>query len=220
MNNDIPPTDGTGNNRLTVLAGEICEAHSSCLWHATTSAQQAIEAGNRLIEAKALVKHGEWMPWLTANCRISDRTASRYMRIARSGMKSDVVADLGIRATDEALAKHMPETAADEPPPEPYDFGIPINSVKFVPEFYPRSSFDLEYVQELAEFLDELPPIEVNQHNELIDGRYRWEAHKSDLLILACQRNSRHGHRQSQANRERNALRRAKADAETQAGDA
>jgi hypothetical protein len=159
------------------------------------------------------------------------------MRLVRSGMKSDAVADLGIRAADEALAKHMPETDADEPPPEPYDFGIPINDVKFVPEFYPRSSFDLEYVRELAGFLDELPPIEVNQHNELIDGRYRWEAHKargmrrirvivtqttdrSDLLILACQRNSRHGHRQSQADRERNVWRRAKAEEAAATGGA
>ena len=121
----------------------------------------------------------------------------------------------------------MPEVDSDEPPPEPYDFGIPINDVKFVPEFYPRASFDLEYVRELSGVLDELPPIEVNQHNELIDGRYRWEAHKAagmrrirvivthttdrlEFLMLACERNSRHGHRATEADREWNALRRAK----------
>ncbi len=36
-----------------------------------------------LIEAKALVKHGEWLPWLKEHCTISERTAQLYMRCAK-----------------------------------------------------------------------------------------------------------------------------------------
>src|SRR5689334_9487178 len=168
-----------GSNRLVMLAAEIREADGRFHRSTEEAAAAGLEAGAKLIEAKSLLKHGQWLPWLREHVAMSDRTANRYMKLARSGLNPPQVADLGIRATDEALAKHMPETEADEPPLEPYDFGIPINDVKFVPELYPRASFDLEYVRELSGVVDELPPIEVNQNNILIDGRYRWEAHKA-----------------------------------------
>lgn len=208
-----------GNNRLAVLAAEIVRADLLFRRATEEAAQAAIDAGNALIEAKSLLKHGEWLPWLAANVPMSQRSVSRYMRIARSGMKSDTVANLGIRATDEALAKHLPELASDDDdaaPAEPYDFGIPINDVRFVRECYPRTEgLDLEYVRQLSLVVGDLPPIEVNQHNELIDGRHRWEAHKArgmrrirvivtqtdsvvDHLMIACQRNSRHGLRHNE----------------------
>jgi hypothetical protein len=44
---------------------------------------------------------------------MSARTATRYMTLARSGLEISRVADLGIRAAEEALAKHgVQETAA------------------------------------------------------------------------------------------------------------
>jgi Protein of unknown function (DUF3102) len=41
-------------------------------------------AGDLLIEAKAQLKHGQWLPWLRENCLISERTAQLYMRCAKS----------------------------------------------------------------------------------------------------------------------------------------
>jgi len=63
--------------------------------------------------------------------------------------------------------------------------------------------------------LDVLPPIEVNQKNELIDGWHRWTAHKkagaediaativetssdAELLELAIEKNAKHGLQLSQ----------------------
>jgi hypothetical protein len=176
---DHPPA-AIGGNRLAVLAAEIQEADARCRRSIEAAATAAIEAGHKLNEAKELVGHGNWLPWLRDYCHLSERSAQRYMRIARSGVISAIVADLGVAAVDRALATHAPTIEAEpEPEPEPYDFGIPINDVKFVRDLYPRSEFDLEYVKDLADRLDLLPPIEVNQHNELIDGRYRWEAHKA-----------------------------------------
>ena len=170
---------GAGDNRLAVLAAEIREADGRFKRATLEAAVTAIEIGNLLIEAKSLVKHGQWLPWLRDHAAIGERSAQLYMRLARSGLNPQSVADLGIHATDDALAKHGVPADEDAAPAEPYDYGIPINDVIFVRDCYPRDTFDLEYVQDLAERLDELPPIEINQNNELIDGRYRWEAHKA-----------------------------------------
>ena len=41
----------------------------------------AIEIGRRLVEAKDMLAHGEWLPWLERETELSDRTAARYMKI-------------------------------------------------------------------------------------------------------------------------------------------
>lgn len=310
----------TGNNRLTVLAGEIKEADGRCRRGAEAAAAAAIEAGHKLIEAKELLQHGEWLPWLREHAGISERTARRYMQLARSGMEIGHVADLGIAGAVESLSRRdrvidqgidaaigFLQIAGEQPTPqdvaeflarpdleqiatalrdaadkridellpaegfyaptagecvkitrdgntayvwpsdrnagffeimaldaeaphgsvttlrrpvtwegvrlhlvqmgcEPagafierlpsdnrdleelrqqevsgaaYDLGVPIESIIFDRKLYPRSEFDLEYVRELAEVVGDLPPIEINQHNVLIDGRYRLEAHKA-----------------------------------------
>jgi hypothetical protein len=87
------------SNRLPVLAAMIREAHDAARIAARFSAERAIEAGNLLIEAKATIGHGHWLPWLKQHVGVSERTAQGYMRIARLGLKSATVADLGLRAT-------------------------------------------------------------------------------------------------------------------------
>ena len=86
------------SNRLAVLADEINRAHKVANEAARTSLESAIEAGERLIESKALVKHGEWLLWLNELCDLSERTAQVYMRLARhkdvTGAKSATAADL------------------------------------------------------------------------------------------------------------------------------
>ena len=47
---------------------------------------------------------------------------------------------------------------------------IPVASVVFRKDLYPRIDSSPVTVQKYAEDLSVLPPIEVNQHNELIDG--------------------------------------------------
>jgi len=44
----------------------------------------AIQAGKHLIEAKQLIKHGEWLDWLQNKCGIEPWRASQFMRIARA----------------------------------------------------------------------------------------------------------------------------------------
>lgn len=46
------------------------------------TAQNIIEIGNRLIAAKAQVKHGEWMHWLESEVEISQWSANKFMKAA------------------------------------------------------------------------------------------------------------------------------------------
>jgi hypothetical protein len=95
-----------GHNRLAALAVEIKQAHADTLHTARLAAEHAIDCGKLLIEAKELVPHGQWLPWLKANARMSERTAQLYMKVAQSGVKSAMVAVLGLRAAAEAVVLH------------------------------------------------------------------------------------------------------------------
>jgi hypothetical protein len=95
---------------------------------------------------------------------------------------------------------------------------IAVDAVVFREDLYPRIETSAVTVQKYAEDLTVLPPIEVNQNNELIDGWHRWTAHKKvdakeiqvtvtktagdgELLELAIERNASHGLQLSQADK-------------------
>jgi hypothetical protein len=96
---------------------------------------------------------------------------------------------------------------------------IAVADVVFRADLYPRIEQSAATVQQYKECLDVLPPIEVNQRNELIDGWHRWTAHRSaeapsiavtvtetrsdaHLLELAIERNASHGLQLSQADKQ------------------
>lgn len=93
-----------------------------------------------------------------------------------------------------------------------------VSAVVFRDDLYPRIETSATTVQKYAEDLSVLPEIEVNQHNELVDGWHRWTAHKkvgaekikakvtqttsdAHLLELAIERNAIHGLQLSQADK-------------------
>jgi len=53
-----------------------------------------------------------------------------------------------------------------------------VSEIIFRDDLYPRMMTSPEKVQQYAEDLSVLPPIEINRENELIDGWHRWTAHK------------------------------------------
>ena len=84
------------------------------------------------------------------------------------------------------------------------------DELKWRQDLYPRIQPDPETIQRYAEDLDVLPPVEINQNNEIIDGYHRWTAYRKnqvetipvvvtptisdkELLKLAIKRNSQHG---------------------------
>ena len=61
-------------------AARINEEHSRAYGKARDALTHARMAGELLIEAKSLLKHGEWGNWLTENVSFSESTAQNYMR--------------------------------------------------------------------------------------------------------------------------------------------
>lgn len=70
---------------LPELAQQIINAHRAADASARDSVQHAITAGRLLIEVKARLPHGEFLPWLKANCSdVNQRTAQRYVQVAKN----------------------------------------------------------------------------------------------------------------------------------------
>jgi hypothetical protein len=79
-----------GSNRLPVLASSINEHLRAANAAVKRGFEHAIAAGKLLLEAKELVAHGEWLPWLQAN-QIGARQAQTYMRLARNRHRFDAI---------------------------------------------------------------------------------------------------------------------------------
>jgi len=101
---------------------------------------------------------------------------------------------------------------------------VKLSDIVFREDIYPRIEHSQKLAQEYAENISLLPAIEINQKNELIDGRHRQIAHQlaaqkvikafvtetkddTDLLRLAIQRNSAHGFQLSMPDKRKLALR-------------
>ena len=51
--------------------------------------------GRCLMEAKEMLPHGEWLPWLNERVELSERAAQRFMRLAREWSNPTALSDLG-----------------------------------------------------------------------------------------------------------------------------
>jgi hypothetical protein len=114
--------DLTLSNSLADLAARIRAEHEAAGGALKRSLQHAIAAGELLLEAKAQLKHGQWLPWLES-CGISERTAQRYIRLVHNReaieAKSDNMSDLSVSgalamiAAPNELSVHLAQSAAD-----------------------------------------------------------------------------------------------------------
>ena len=76
--------------RVVAITGEINtykEQAAMSIW----------EIGKRLSEAKDLLRHGQWLPWLTRFVDFSERQAQLDIKIFTAYSKSDTVSDLGLK---------------------------------------------------------------------------------------------------------------------------
>jgi Protein of unknown function (DUF3102) len=71
------------SNSLAVLAARIRDEHEATAIALKRGIEHAFTAGELLIEAKAQVPHGQWLPWLRDHCQVSERMAQRYIRLAQ-----------------------------------------------------------------------------------------------------------------------------------------
>src|SRR5262245_5828916 len=93
------PTETELADRIKTCIAEIEKASGNVL-------DRAIEAGELLIQAKSKVDHGIWKAWLNANCELSERTAQRYMKLARERSKLwEIMKDKNATMADLTLAE-------------------------------------------------------------------------------------------------------------------
>lgn len=79
VSTDTPPALA-----LDALAAAINADHDAVEQMARSTLDRARAAGDKLLQAKAQVAHGQWLPWLAEHCpRMSERTAQAYMKLAR-----------------------------------------------------------------------------------------------------------------------------------------
>jgi Protein of unknown function (DUF3102) len=68
--------------KLEQLASEIQIGHRQCMDALKSVIPQAKIIGERLIEAKKLVRRGRWQAWIDQHCKFALRMAQNYMLVA------------------------------------------------------------------------------------------------------------------------------------------
>lgn len=93
------------------LTDEIRREHEACEAAAESAVKHGLRCGELLIEAKAKVAHGEWMPYLKENFPRTPQTAAAYMRLARN--RGQIESASSIRAALKELAAPKAEPSGD-----------------------------------------------------------------------------------------------------------
>jgi DUF3102 family protein len=114
------PQDLSTSNSLADLAARIRAEHEAALLSMKRGLEHTITAGGLLLEAKAQLAHGQWLPWLREVCpSLPERTASHYMRLARHAdelrTESANIADLTVREAIALIANPTVAEAISEP---------------------------------------------------------------------------------------------------------
>ena len=82
---------------IEAITGDILEAQRK-------GGEAILTIGNCLIEAKSMLLHGEWLPWLNSKVGYSEKTAQNFMRLAREFSNPQALADLGAAREEADLA--------------------------------------------------------------------------------------------------------------------
>lgn len=89
-----PPADG---RTIETITKDILEAQRR-------GGEAVLTIGGCLIEAKDMLPHGEWLPWLAEKVGYSEKTAQNFMRLAREFSNPQAIADLGATKALKLLA--------------------------------------------------------------------------------------------------------------------
>lgn len=90
---------------IEAITGEILELKQR-------GGEVILDIGRRLLEAKGMLPHGEWLPWLNERVEFSERTAQKFMRLAQKWTNPSALADLG--ATKALMLLALPEEEREE----------------------------------------------------------------------------------------------------------
>jgi hypothetical protein len=77
-----------------MVTNKIIELHEGIIEDLKRTVQDAIEIGELLTKQKAILPHGEFLPWIARELPFSDRTARNYMKLYQHKSKLETVSDL------------------------------------------------------------------------------------------------------------------------------
>jgi hypothetical protein len=80
----LVPHEGSPDASLPALADEIRRHHEASMSAGKATLEHARHAGLALLEAKAKLPHGQFGPWVKANCPFSHRSAANYIKVAQN----------------------------------------------------------------------------------------------------------------------------------------
>lgn len=101
----VSPAPVERTRDIEAITSEILDAKRA-------GGEAVLTIGKRLIEAKAMLSHGDWLLWLEIRVEFSERTAQNFMRLARHYSNPQTLADLGSSKALMLLA--VPEEAREE----------------------------------------------------------------------------------------------------------
>jgi ParB family chromosome partitioning protein len=91
MMRNLTRADAADVSSLTTLALEIAACHQQAMAASRTTLQHARRCGALLTQAKAALRHGQWLGWLKAHCPLlSPRVAQTYMKLSQGPVKSEL----------------------------------------------------------------------------------------------------------------------------------
>jgi Protein of unknown function (DUF3102)/ParB/Sulfiredoxin domain len=171
--NDHPPPDQAA---LAALGVRIEAAHQQAHDHARSAVDHALECGQLLLEAKAALEHGQWLPWLSTHTTVGPRQAQRYMQLAEHRAALEGKYDA---ATHLTLTEALATLATPRPLPESEANVLPARRPV---EFHPASAIippmtPAEYRRLVEDIRRHGVREPVLIHSGLLlDGRERWKA--------------------------------------------
>lgn len=175
------------SNALADMAERVKDATAQSADAEKAAIERALEAGRLLLEAKSECRHGQWLLFLE-RAGVPERKAQRFMKLARSGLKSDTVSDLGgVRAALAYLAE--PTLPGPDEHIEVYVAGADVATAWVWPSvehpgFYNVGGFDgplSDYSQGCAAFYLKRP---ISGHPLTVDGEHFnpvWRYLRSEL---------------------------------------
>ena len=83
-----PPVSVERPRDIEAITSEILDAKRA-------GGEAILTIGKGLMEAKALLSHGEWLPWLEERVEFSEKAAQRFMLLARKYSNPTTLSDLG-----------------------------------------------------------------------------------------------------------------------------
>ncbi|MCY4502261.1 MAG: hypothetical protein OXE57_11945 [Alphaproteobacteria bacterium] len=126
------------SNRLADLAERAGDAFRRGRAHSVEAAGACLDCGRLLAEARAECGHGAWLPLLD-RAAIPERTARRMMRLHRSGITAEALAEQGVKAALASMTRPAKsDTVTDLPTPFPFSFDAGKRDTARAPTLYQR----------------------------------------------------------------------------------